>query len=104
MIHMTHPTVEGVGTATEEAFELIWKPKGWVLADPADIERAEKAEIAAALGVDVEQVPTPSPPAKSAPKAEWVSWAVLQGADSATAEGMTRDELVATYGATGEGA
>lgn len=38
------------------------------------------------------------PPAKSASKAEWVDYAVAQGADRAEAEAATKDDLVATYG------
>lgn len=101
---MTHPTVEGVATATESAFEAIWKPKGWVEADPKVIAEAERAELASALGIDVEAVPTPTAPARSAPKGAWVDWAVLQGADRSAVEAMTRDELVGAYGPTGEGA
>lgn len=38
------------------------------------------------------------PPAKSANKAEWVAYAVAQGADEADAEASTKDDLIATYG------
>lgn len=38
------------------------------------------------------------PPARSASKAEWVDYAVSQGADRGEAEAMTQKELVATYG------
>jgi hypothetical protein len=37
-------------------------------------------------------------PAKSANKAEWVDYAVSQGADPSEAESSTKDELVAAYG------
>ncbi|GAA4123260.1 hypothetical protein GCM10022215_29740 [Nocardioides fonticola] len=38
----------------------------------------------------------PGPPAKSAPKAAWVEWAVIyRDLDTETAEAMTRDELAA---------
>ncbi|MET9954215.1 hypothetical protein ABZ135_22065 [Streptomyces sp. NPDC006339] len=37
-------------------------------------------------------------PAKNAPKAEWVGWAVAQGADPEDAEGMTKADLVELYG------
>ena len=39
-----------------------------------------------------------SAPAKSANKAEWVDYAVSQGADREEAEGMTKDDLTSTYG------
>ncbi|MFR9796144.1 hypothetical protein ACL02U_09610 [Streptomyces sp. MS06] len=37
-------------------------------------------------------------PAKNAPKAEWVGWAVVQGADAEQADGMTKADLIETYG------
>lgn len=37
-------------------------------------------------------------PKKSASKAEWVDYAVSQGADRAQAEDSTRDDLIAAYG------
>lgn len=42
--------------------------------------------------------PSPDQLAKSAKKAEWVDYAVSQGADRAEAEAATKDELVDTYG------
>lgn len=39
-----------------------------------------------------------SAPAKGAPKADWIAYAVSQGADEADAEAMTKEELVTTYG------
>lgn len=43
-----------------------------------------------------EQSPTSYTPAKSAPKAAWVEWAVIyRDLDTETAEAMTRDELAA---------
>jgi hypothetical protein len=37
-------------------------------------------------------------PTSSASKADWVDYAVSQGADRETAEGMTKTELAETYG------
>lgn len=37
-------------------------------------------------------------PAKSAPKADWEAYARSQGASDADLEGVTKDDLVATYG------
>ncbi|MCI3271398.1 hypothetical protein [Streptomyces cylindrosporus] len=37
------------------------------------------------------------PPARSASKADWVAYAVAQGADQAEAEGKTRDQLVELF-------
>lgn len=57
-------------------------------------------------GEDDEE-PTPAPvkelnpadrPARSAPKAAWVDWAVKGGTDRSDAENMTKSELIETYG------
>lgn len=37
-------------------------------------------------------------PAKSASKADWVDYAVAQGADRDEADASTKDDLIATYG------
>lgn len=48
--------------------------------------------------------PAPEPddpvsrPAKSASKADWVAWAVANGAEQAEAEKATKDDLIAAYG------
>jgi len=44
-----------------------------------------------------EAAPASAPPS-SAPKAAWVAWAVSQGADQATAEAMTKLNLIGEYG------
>lgn len=41
-------------------------------------------------------------PAKSATKAEWVDFAVSQGADRTEAEASTKDALIETYDQGGE--
>lgn len=38
------------------------------------------------------------PPAKSASKAEWVAYAVTQGADAADADELKKDDLIEAYG------
>lgn len=38
-------------------------------------------------------------PAKSGSRADWVRWAVSQGADAEEADGMTKADLVEHYGA-----
>jgi hypothetical protein len=38
------------------------------------------------------------PPAKSAPKGDWEAYARSQGATDADLDGVTKDDLVATYG------
>lgn len=41
---MTHPDVDGVAEATAEAFQLVYRTKGWVLAAaPAEAQPAGPA-------------------------------------------------------------
>lgn len=40
------------------------------------------------------------PPAQNAVKAEWVDYAVSQGADRADAEAQTKEDLIKAYGGT----
>ncbi len=70
-------------------------------------EGSPEAEAYAALAADpasgwrevaVEPPAPAGPPAKSAPKADWVAYAVAQGADEAEAEKTTKDELISAYG------
>lgn len=53
------------------------------------------------------QVPTPgqqvtgpplTEPGKNASKADWVGWAVVNGADAEEADGMTKADLIEKYG------
>ncbi|MFE5912084.1 hypothetical protein ACFQ6B_23785 [Streptomyces wedmorensis] len=77
--------------------------------DPASGWRAVATEPPAA--VEPEPSPDPvepvgpteapeatEPPVKSAAKAEWVAYAVIQGAEEAEAEAATKDDLIRTYG------
>ncbi|MFE5628473.1 hypothetical protein [Streptomyces sp. NPDC056543] len=45
----------------------------------------------------VPTLPTEAP-AKNAPKADWVGWAVANGADPEDAEGSTKGDLIELYG------
>jgi hypothetical protein len=49
---------------------------------------------------DDDQVPAPplTEPARSASKADWMGWAVVQGADAEEADGMTKADLIEKYG------
>jgi len=44
-----------------------------------------------------EEIPVRSAPARNASKVDWVDYAVVQGADRADAEALTRDELADRY-------
>jgi hypothetical protein len=50
---------------------------------------------------DVPTVPD-KVPAKADPKPAWVGWAVANGADPETAEGLTKNDLIEQYGGTAE--
>ena len=68
MVVMTHPETGGVARTTEDAFKLVWEPRGWQLADPVaaavgdvlghdvtDVDGLSKEqllEVAATLGVE----------------------------------------------------
>lgn len=70
---------------------------------PGSEEAAELEQLAAdpASGwravADVPPAPA-GPPAKAAAKAEWVAWAVAQGADEAEADASTKTDLIEAYG------
>lgn len=50
-------------------------------------------------GTEVTQEPDPSErPARSAPRAKWVDWAVKCGASKSDAENMTKSDLIEVYG------
>lgn len=53
-------------------------------------------------GDDTPSLPTEEP-AKTAVKAEWVGWAVANGADAEEAESMTKADLIEAYSDGGEG-
>ncbi|MEV8623405.1 hypothetical protein [Streptomyces sp. NPDC051079] len=57
-------------------------------ADPVSGWRAVAEEPPALAG----------PPAKSAAKGDWVTWAVAQGADETEAEASTKTDLIDAYG------
>ncbi|MFE9865874.1 hypothetical protein ACFYPZ_24570 [Streptomyces sp. NPDC005506] len=58
---------------------------------------SESAEESEASSTEPASIPMPS---KGGSKADWVAYAVAQGADVAEAESKTRDQLVDAYGAT----
>lgn len=57
----------------------IWEQRGWRQA-PAEVPEG------------------PTPPAKSASKADWVAYAVSQGLSPENADGATKDELIDRFG------
>lgn len=83
-----------VGNEIRQLYKDGEVPSG---ADPAHVK------LLVDRGLLVEKVDdadkdTDGPPAKSANKADWVEYAVSQGADRDEAEKATKDDLVAQYG------
>lgn len=69
--------------------------------DPAVVKRL--TALPDSEGVRTADAPASSggtAPAKSAAKPDWVAWAVQCGADQASAEGATRDQLIEQFGDT----
>lgn len=69
----------GAETTQPETTARALRKRGWV-----DVDSSAPAALTA--------------PAKSAPKGEWVDYAIARGADPADAEASTRDALIDTYG------
>lgn len=61
--------------------------------DGSSYEPEPDLPASAAVGV-----PAATKPAASAPKAEWIGWAVVQGATPDDAEAMTKTDLIEKYG------
>jgi hypothetical protein len=67
-------------------------------AEEARTAEEREAESRSLLDAAGGEVPTERPP-RAAAKAAWVDYAVTQGADRAEADGMSKDDLIAAYGA-----
>lgn len=69
-------------------------------ADPASGWRAvaDEPPTVAEPETPSEPIELAEPPAKSAAKAEWVAYAVTQGAEEAAAEAATKDDLIKAFG------
>lgn len=68
-VHLTHPGTGGTFATSREAFEALWRDKGWVQASPAEVvaaqvtdgavsdlhrlSKVELVELAAARGLDL---------------------------------------------------
>lgn len=74
---------------------------GPVAVDDLDVqdaaEKAHTEDISPPPAVDQAVEVAGEPPARSASKADWVTYATAAGLAEATAEAMTRDELADTY-------
>lgn len=70
-----HPTIDGVSYEVPAVDVDEWEAAGWK-----------------------PKLPNTSMPAKSSPRETWVAFAVEQGAEADTADGMTKTELIETFG------
>ncbi|HEY5834985.1 hypothetical protein [Streptomyces sp.] len=73
---------------------------GTPYAGPQESSAPEQEETPPLVPEPGQQVPGPplTQPAKAASKADWVGWAVVCGADSEEADGMTKADLIEKYG------
>lgn len=67
-------------------------------ADPAHVKLLQDRGLLVEGDAPDGEHDTDGPPAKSASKADWVAYAVAQGADEADADAQTKDDLIAAYG------
>ncbi|MEU2120005.1 hypothetical protein ABZ567_31210 [Streptomyces sp. NPDC016459] len=79
---------------------------GWraVAEEPPVPVEPESPDISPAPVEPVEPVAPAERPAKGAAKAEWVAYAVAQGAEQADAETATKDDLIKAHGGEPDGA
>lgn len=75
-----------------------------VNADGSPLSVASGPEALAQPDKATPEVPTPpdKAPPQAAPKAEWIGWAVANGADPEDAEALTKADLIDQYGAAAE--
>lgn len=112
---IAHQPVEGV-QANEEIKGVDGERAAWLIANgyAYDADQKDPADHLTDTSTDANADPTlarnreaadqapvsvhPDHPARSASKADWVAYAVSQGATEDDAEAMTKAELVDTYG------
>lgn len=49
---ISHSSADGVAVVTKEAYESVWKKKGWKETSKKDIADAEEAEVDAVLNLE----------------------------------------------------
>lgn len=81
---------QGYGLSPVDRQRLRWEVDRGESAEDATARR--RAQTANSLRT------ADTPPAKNARKAEWVTWAIAQGAERSRAEAMTRSQLIDRYG------
>lgn len=97
------------GTVQRELFDdalakgrltLVDDPDG-LLDGPDPDGEAKDSDGGSGEGEPPSEPSADGPPAKSAKKADWVAWAISQGADPEEAEAANKDDLVDAYGGEG---
>jgi len=66
--------------------------------EPEPVPVPEPEPVEAETEVEPEPVSAGGPPRPAAPKAEWIEWAIQQGADQIAAENATKQQLMEIYG------
>lgn len=92
-VTLYHPDTGGLQKAPAELQEH-WATLGWRPV-PGDLNLADAGAVDEFLAAPPDA--PEGPPAKSGTKADWVAYAVTQGADPAEAEALTRDQLAEAY-------
>jgi hypothetical protein len=89
-------TAEAAATAQTEALvEAAVPPVQWPPDEPTRMG-AQAEPVAEADEPEAQDADAPKP---AAPKADWVEWAVSQGADEEEANASTKQQLMEQYGA-----
>jgi hypothetical protein len=59
---MYHPNLEGVAETNQDAFDVVWKDKSWLIVDPesdlAGMSKQQLTDLATQKGVDLSNVKT----------------------------------------------
>lgn len=78
MARIYHPDLDRT-VKVDDRHVAIWEKSGWQLTEDEPPEG-------------------PTPPNRSASKADWVEFAVAQGLSRENAEGASKDDLIARFG------
>ena len=95
LMNLRPDPVDGVDPWTGEGFHCAARPGTMEVNDRLGNNLADQGENW--------RIVADEQPARSAPKAAWVAYAVAQGADPDETEGMSRADLVSAYGSEENG-
>jgi hypothetical protein len=99
MAKFTSETYRGLTLQDDKGVWAQFKDGEFETTDAAVIKRLRALPESDGVTEAKEQAASgDSAPAKSAPKGDWVAWAVRCGAEQASAEAATRDQLIEQFG------